>query len=78
MTHPPQASPEQRVTAWGDVFWRYVQRGHDRSSAAYQADLWERSRRCPAELVGQQCACQDAGMTTSQDTCDFATEKPHA
>lgn len=27
--------------------------------------------KCPAEKAGKQCACQDAGMTTQQATCDF-------
>jgi hypothetical protein len=26
---------------WGDVFWQWITAGHDRSSAAFQADKWE-------------------------------------
>jgi hypothetical protein len=26
---------------WGDIFWKYVLQGCDRSDAAYRADQWE-------------------------------------
>jgi hypothetical protein len=29
------------ITTWGAIFWKYVRKGHDRSSAAYEADRWE-------------------------------------
>jgi hypothetical protein len=36
------SSPEK---TWGDVFWQWIAAGHDRSSAAYQADKWEKRAR---------------------------------
>jgi hypothetical protein len=30
------------MMTWGDVYWRYVRKGCDRSDAAYRADQWEK------------------------------------
>lgn len=46
------ACPDKFQKTWGDVFWKHVRRGCDRSDAAYRADLWLRSKG------GDQCTNQ--------------------
>jgi hypothetical protein len=48
---------------WGTVFNRYVSRGHDHSSAAFQADQWEKRQHqrrwseCPSTHCERRQEC---------------------
>lgn len=64
MTDPTlqQINPPLART-WGDVFWRHVQMGEDRSSAAARADEWEKRRvRKPTFGVPNSPGYDDAGF----------------
>lgn len=35
----------ERPKTWGDVYRRWLRKGHDHGSAAYEASKWEERRR---------------------------------
>jgi hypothetical protein len=51
------------MSAWGVIFNRYKQRGHDPASAAYMADQWEkrqhpdRWKNCPSTHCERRQEC---------------------
>lgn len=52
------------MTTWGDVFWRHVRKGEDRSSAAARADEWEkRQARKPTFGAPNAPGYDDAGFS---------------
>jgi len=66
---------DELLASWNDIFWKYVRKGHDRSSAAYEADRWQ--ARNPVEPSCCSTHCERAQECRSPHDCcgDYAPQR---
>ena len=63
------------TSSWSDTFWKYVRKGHDRSSAAFEADRTI-ARNKPPSCCSTHCE-RAHECRSPRDCCGNFKEPPH-
>jgi ribosomal protein L37AE/L43A len=64
------------MSTWGDVYHRYLHRGHDHGSAAHAADEWAARQKWPCPNCGTTMRRIDRVLCC--DECDSTLAYPPA